>query len=255
MFDLRINMKNVKLKIGFVVILFGVIVFSVTSTTEIEAETLPFDKYANVELRLDQSVELYHKTVNSMFNVRIKALIEALDEDTPLPTAKECLENDIRTYCLAMDALKEYEGYYKALVERRGDYEDVGKACDNEEFEGLVSASTKVLADPASTDEEKAESETHLKQLEELNSPFITKQMGISLKRMEFIDNEIEVAGDALDKTLAAYNELQMAYPIHKENIKLIKNLEEYNKKLAEIRREIESFPGKFIDASTTKCT
>jgi len=69
-----------------------------------------------------------------------------------------------------------------------------------------------------------------------------------------FIDDEIEAARDTLDLNLGLYNQLQIVYPVHKELLSVIDNLENYRNNLASIRDVIELYPSKFNDASTTSC-
>jgi len=69
------------------------------------------------------------------------------------------------------------------------------------------------------------------------------------------IDLELARSKKALDSALANYNELRIAYPMHLQYLDLIKNLTQYNKKLTDLRKEVEKLPGKFIDASTAQCT
>lgn len=69
------------------------------------------------------------------------------------------------------------------------------------------------------------------------------------------INTELKRAKKALDATLQAYNELKIAYPMHVQYQETIKNLTEYNKKMSNLRQEVEQLPGKFIDATTAECT
>lgn len=69
------------------------------------------------------------------------------------------------------------------------------------------------------------------------------------------IDNELTRSRKALDLALATYNEVLPAYRTHLKYLELIKALTDYNKKFSEFRKEVEKLPGKFIDATTAKCT
>ena len=69
------------------------------------------------------------------------------------------------------------------------------------------------------------------------------------------IGNEIDFAQQALDQGLAAYNEFQMALPLHREYQEIIKSLEAYRDAVAAIRKEVELYPSTFLDVTTTACT
>lgn len=69
------------------------------------------------------------------------------------------------------------------------------------------------------------------------------------------IDNELTQAKKTLDMALDTYNEILPVYRMHEKFEKLIEALTKYNKKLSEYRKEVEKLPGKFIDATTAKCT
>lgn len=69
------------------------------------------------------------------------------------------------------------------------------------------------------------------------------------------IDNELTQAKKALDMALDTYNEILPTYRMHEKFEKLIEALTKYNKKLSELRQEVEKLPAKFVDATTAKCT
>ena len=72
-------------------------------------------------------------------------------------------------------------------------------------------------------------------------------------QRTTFEDQEV-LAEQALDLTLAIYNQVQVVYPVHTELSILISNLENYRSNLAKIRDVIEFYPSKFNGASTAQC-
>lgn len=69
------------------------------------------------------------------------------------------------------------------------------------------------------------------------------------------IETEIISAQQALDTSLATYNDIALYYAMHLEYEKIIKSLTKYNVKLEEFRKEVEKYPSKFIDPTTPKCT
>jgi chromosome segregation ATPase len=76
--------------------------------------------------------------------------------------------------------------------------------------------------------------------------------LGSELNR---IDREIELSRQALDQALSAYNELQMALPLHRKYKETIKALEKYRNKVSDIRKEVDLYPVTFLDVTTTQCT
>lgn len=65
---------------------------------------------------------------------------------------------------------------------------------------------------------------------------------------------EVEEAKSVLRASMAAYNEYLMAYPMHQEYQKIIKNLIKYKLALKDVRSLVRNFPIKFVDASTLYC-
>lgn len=73
-------------------------------------------------------------------------------------------------------------------------------------------------------------------------------------KKVEFIDQEVQRAKDALDKTLDAYSQMRMAWKLHVKYMDNFAELVKYRDYLVSIRKKTDTFPFKFIDATTTKC-
>lgn len=68
------------------------------------------------------------------------------------------------------------------------------------------------------------------------------------------VDQQILLAEESIDLTLAVYNQVQLVYPVHSEMLKLIGNLDDYRGNLGEIRDIVEKYPSKFNGASTAQC-
>lgn len=68
------------------------------------------------------------------------------------------------------------------------------------------------------------------------------------------VDEQVLLAEETLDLTLAVYNQVQLVYPVHKEMLNLIQNLDDYRGNLADIRDVLEKYPSKFNGASTAQC-
>lgn len=196
-------------------------------------------------------VNKYHDTMNCMFNKRIESMVSKMKSDEPL-TDKQLADilkslsppglskNDkgeiigrekcetvdgeppLSTYCLAQDGLNEYFAFRKAML-----IEKVKAQGDTiQKFQTVSGAGQSVgsgLLDYAA--------------------------------RVARVDRELQIAVQTLDQGLAAYNELQMALPLHKKYKEIIKSLEHYRDKVSGIRTEAEFFPATFIDVMTTKCT
>ncbi len=73
--------------------------------------------------------------------------------------------------------------------------------------------------------------------------------------RYTMIEVERGYAMEIMDLALAAYNELQIAYPLHHKYEEIIDSLDTYNSKLAKWRDSASEWPSDFIDVSTTECT
>lgn len=223
-----------------------------------EGKTIKSD-YNDENMGLEDVMALYHENVNTIFNDNIKKMIAsesaAAKANTiePLgqpPRDKDgnwqpCPAGNYSTYCVSQqiipDETKGYLAYMRALDCRRGDLFDT-KA----ELIGYTDVLETVLsggiANPVVTD---------------AVAPQVTqtqKAMEISA-RLEAIDREKSKAMRAVDQTLAAYDELRTAWPMHQKYIQIYKDLIIYRDKMIEIRNQVEEFPAKFIDASTTKCT
>jgi hypothetical protein len=177
----------------------------------------PPSPYANEELSLYEVEKLYHTRVNDLFNSKIKLLLEGGDGQgvNEIPEGDDCEENNYTTYCLAVGAAKEYSQYKDELLKRKT---QIPLQPKNEPVT-LEEASQKATAQASE------------------------------------IQNEINRAKAALDVSLETYDELSKAYAMHLEYKKMIENLTKYTKKLAELRKQIEKLPGKFIDATTPECT
>ena len=76
----------------------------------------------------------------------------------------------------------------------------------------------------------------------------------ITAIKSDRIEYELQAAQDALDLSLAVYNQSQLVYPLHTELVQVQQNLEIYRDNLASIRDVIEGYPGKFHDATTIEC-
>lgn len=211
--------------------------YSVVSTkaqTASDSEPCQLTKnniYANQDLSVEDKMALYHKTINEKFNAYLKMMIKAgpgNQDGLPPENETECSETNYSAFCVAQRLLTDpnygYMAYHKALTCNKYALFETTKEESEQEGPGADKQyqTAKVLAISA---------------------------------RLEGIEREIGSAKRALDQTLAAYNELRSAWPMHKKYVEIYNNLVKYRDKLAEIRSQAEDFPAKFIDATTTKCT
>jgi len=185
---------------------------------------------------------LYHKNINTTFNQYIVKMIEAESEAVktgkinpdgraPAPVSadnpqvlKDCPADgsNFSTYCVAQRLLTDetggYFAYQRALDCRRGQlFDSSQKGKDTYASQGQAALMMSA--------------------------------------RLDAIAREKTSAKRALDQTLSAYNELRTAWPMHKKYIQIYESLIKYRDKMVEIRNQVEEFPSKFIDASTTKCS
>ena len=71
---------------------------------------------------------------------------------------------------------------------------------------------------------------------------------------VSLIDREILDAKKTFDSALSAYQELQTAFPIHMQFEDMKVSLLQYRDRLVDMRKQIDSFPHKFFNATTTEC-
>lgn len=209
-------------------------------------------------------IDKYHRTVNCLFNTRIKILVEQMlepesqnkkplteeqiksmlenlsppaiepDSKTGEMRRKDCANENgglnLSTYCLADAATKEYTAFRSALVVAR-------KKTQQEAAQNLPeNYPTKGGA---------------IEQQQALQFGKNVQEYGAVIEK---IDRELTISREALDLGLATYQELQMALPLHRKYKEVIKYLEEYRNKVSSIRKEVELYPTTFLDVTTTQC-
>lgn len=229
--------------------------------------------YNKTDLGTEDMITLYHKTMNDQFNAYIKTMIEhesaaaasgeldpegvppSLDPDTNIPLP--CDEANYSTYCVAQKLLTNpewgYMAYQKALDCRRGQMFDSSQQEDlwNQwvQTSACLAGVESVLPPDKCTEDEKA------KLQQQLNDTYQAQKALEISARLEALTREKQDAKSALDETLSAYDELRTAWPMHKKYMAIYQSLLKFRDKMVEIRHQVEMFPSKFIDATTTKCT
>ncbi|GEM_PF-5451263 len=237
-----------------------------TECEEPEGEALidPRDKVGLV-------IDKYHRTVNCLFNTRIKVLVEQMldpkaENKKPLSEEqiKEMLKNlsppdfnkdpktgeikgrlecqntgegrNLSTYCLSQAVVDEYFAFRRALSFARKQAKDT--------------AAQRFSTDLTTKDGKIPEGFIEQKSL--LDAGKNIQEYGAV---MEKIDRELEISREAIDQGLAAYQELQISLPLHRKYMEVVKSLEAYRDDVSSIRKKVELYPTTFLDVTTTQCS
>lgn len=164
---------------------------------------------------LEEDIVNFHIEMNEITNGFLEKLSSGFTPDVSyVLNPEDCYKNNVSTFCLAVALNEEFTEFEVGLNEREGEFKD----SDDEERKSF---------------EEAVEENAY---------------------RITLIQNELKSAEEAMELTLATYNEIQIVYPLHKEFQSLFKNLEDFRDGLADIRNVIEYYPGKFNDATTKDC-
>lgn len=204
--------------------------------------TIEKNKYFKSNLSTERAMTLYHKTINEKFNKYIKMMMsEENPQNGKPPEDDNCVGTDnYSTYCVAMDLLNNpeygYMAYKKALTCRK--YSLFEDATDRDAWTAY--SDFMILGDEYE---------------EKVQDIYQTQRVMQISARLEGIENEIDAAKQTLDQTLSAYDSLKTAWKMHVKYMEIYKSLVKYRDKLVEVRHQVEFFPAKFIDATTTSCT
>jgi hypothetical protein len=216
------------------------------------------NKYLEHRKNISSMVLDYHETLNKLFNERIKALNEEKDIEKLLKLVvppvrnkkgvRECVGEDgkpnLSTFCLAESGMLQFFQLRAALEETR----ELLQTDAANKFERINAEAQK---DIDAIEEREPLIEATAFGPNHYFKAAILNDVGIALQRVEV---EIDVAEKTLDQSLAAYNEFQMALPLHRKNQEIIRALEDYRDQVAKVRDEITVFPDKFTNVSTTQC-
>lgn len=225
-----IKLSTIK-KTLFVLIIFALFLVAFAVSKQIISKTAavensyPFDDDTKSVEALATS---YHGWINDIFNEHFAILRKHFDPEKDAPPSDEvlvppkegpCSSENISTYCLAEELTHGYLIYEKQLLERKNQIPSTDDACASSTGPPTYKDSLKYIGD-----------------------------------RATFIDNEITNAKKALDITLAAYDEFQSAWPMHKKYIEIARVLEKYRNEAYTIRRTVEKYPVKFENVTTPNC-
>ncbi len=219
----------------FVGLILNVIFFVPFSSAEDEK---PFDPavFNHTDKKLIDVSAIYHQQMNHIFNDSIKQLVQLLSTNKDLSNPDlqkkvlgrisvpaEVVAKGAQAFCAAKKNDMNLSTFCLAL---RADelYDDYATALSlrRDTLDISTGIQTDVVADNS------------LKQ---------------SLVAREILD-----AKKAFDASLTAYQELQSAFPLHMQFEDMKVSLIQYRDRLVDMRKQIDSFPHKFINASTTEC-
>lgn len=158
----------------------------------------------------------YHGEMNELFNKNVEALVEGTGS-LEMPENDNC-DNNISTYCVAKTAA-----------------------------DMLFTYKEELLIEKSSLDEE-------VKQAQADGDTFFQVIFEANREKAQNIDNELITAEKVLNLALSAYNEMQVAYPLHRQYLDMIDNLEVYRANLEGIENYTKSYPNLFVNATTTQC-
>jgi len=167
---------------------------------------------------METAIEKFHLSANDKVNEFLERLLDPTLTDNVVypPNDSECTEENVSTYCLAV-----------ALNENLTQFEIYLQKNQNTFATSLTEGNEGITLDDA---------------------------FEIAASQRSTVDEQILLAEDTIDLTLAVYNQVQLVYPVHKEMLTLIQNLDDYRGNLADIRNVLELYPAKFNGVSTASC-
>lgn len=226
-------MKNFFIQYGRYFLLTFVLGFLIPRLDggNLQANSSQYDEYYKIYSginTLDAMILEFHKNMNATTNDYIERLLASKDADVLYPASDEDCEkgSNLSTYCLAVVLNVRLWAFEAALADRKDTLE---------ELEDLVTAEEEEDAggDRADT---------------------LDTAIQFANQQSLVVEEQMENAEDALDLTLAVYNQIQIVWPLHVELTDFRTNLEGFRDNLAKVRDVIEGYPGKFNGASTAQC-
>lgn len=197
----------------------------------LQASTLGYEPYYKTYSgihTLDEMIVAFHKSMNEATNKKLTQMFASPNPNVLYPTEDSaCGSDNLSTYCLAYDLNNNLLGFEKALAERKDTLE---------ELDDLVNA----------------EEEEDTEEVDRTDT--LSTAIAFANQQALVVEEQTQNAEDALDLTLAVYNQIQIVYPLHVELETFRTNLEHFRDGLAKVRDVIEGYPGKFNGASTAQC-
>jgi len=230
-------------------------------------------RYSDWNQSISDLTKLFHETMNEKFNDYIKKSMEggaeaamdpnsqeainarAPEANTVEEALKKCSDNDYAnysTYCVAVTLYANPDFGYKT-------YHDIMSCRKTDIFQDSQESEIyKAYNDFFMRPFDPSEGQVFGLSNEFADSNFSAYQQAKAIsayENMNEVDKSLEQTRQALDQTLSAYDQMKIAWQMHKRYMEIYKMLVKYRDYILEIRKQVESFPAKFIDASTTKCT
>lgn len=179
----------------------------------------------------------YHFGMSMYFNEKIEKMLKMdLDDPNQLPPeGDECPKDNVSTYCVAIGGLDRYVKYVDTLDRVKSFFDPLNmKVEELLEFEPTLlkylTLGTTGLGDIS-----------------------VSQVLGLSALLSDAIEKEKDSAYAVMDMTISAYNELRLAYPMHKKYLHLIDLLYKYRNQVRSVRRESMKLPTKYTDATSKK--
>lgn len=219
----------------FIGLILNIILFVPFSSAE-DAEVFDLDILRDKEKSLTDISVIYHQEMNRIFNDSIKQLVQVLstNKDLSNPALRkkvldrisvpaEVLADDVEAFCAEKKDAMNLSTFCLAL---RADFLYDKYATALSFRRGTLDLSSG-------------------KQVDAVESDSVTRSI---------VAREILDAKKTFDAALSAYQELQTAFPLHMQFEDMKTSLLQYRDRLVDMRKQIDSFPHKFINASTTEC-
>lgn len=175
-----------------------------------------YDSYDDLE----DVLVAYHLRVNELTNTALEMLmnpdrIKLGYVEYPSDDAGCDTGKNASTYCLAVAINEELTQFEESLISRANEY-------------NLETDFTEVTT--------------------------LYTALNEATSQRDLIQEQIDTAEDALDLSLAVYNQIQIVYPLHIELTKFIENLEDYRDNLGDLRRTLSRYPSKFNGVTSMEC-
>lgn len=192
----------------------------------------------NPDLSYWEVFDLYHGQMNDLFNERLEEMVVLLDSDdyfrNPEKKARLTIPPEIDR---VNDSL--------ATI--------VAKCQANEEAVNVSSYCVSMEALQYYQD--------YLKRLELMKGELTAEpDSNVDSLLLEVADKnsaaelEADRAKDVLTATMSAYEEFANAYPMHQKYREVMTSLLKYKLALKDVRKEVQFFPTKFVDATSSYC-
>lgn len=213
-------LKKIPLKIWFFLFSLGVLgttLLSLTSAPNAHADVL---RYSRNRVTLEEAILRYHNDMNKLVNNHIEKLFSVTSTKSRYivapPEDKNCSDQkNISTFCLAQRAAMLNYTFLQGIETHR----------------------------------------SYLKNKNDNTNASLDALVNQINQRLALINEQVALSQKVMNVAIASYDQLQTFYPLHVQYTDLIKSIESYRDGLADVRREVEKYPGSFHNVTTTECT